>query len=182
MEWMLMPLQRYAEFSGRSRRQEFWMFALLLFIIWAIAVVAFMMMGFGAMAAAGANPDGTPRVGGMLGMFASMGILAVIFGIIWLGLFIPTLAVQIRRLHDTDRSGFWIWIYWGPAILSWVLSFAGAANQSAGISMLGGLCSLLTLIGSIALIVFWCLPGTSGPNKYGADPLGGAGNLSQTFQ
>lgn len=182
MEWMLMPLKRYAEFSGRSRRMEFWMFMLLLLIIWVVAFTLMMVMGVGAMSMAGMNPDGTPRVGGMAGMFASMGIFAVIFGILWLGLLIPTLAVQIRRLHDSDRSGFWIWIYWGPAILSWVLSFAGAANQSAGMTMLGGLFSLLTLVGSITLIVFWCLPGTPGPNRYGPDPLGGAGNLSQTFQ
>jgi uncharacterized membrane protein YhaH (DUF805 family) len=73
-------------------------------------------------------------------------------------------------------------IYWGPAILSWIVNFAGAASQSTSLVMLGGLCSLLALIASIVLLVFWCLPGTNGPNRFGADPLGGAGNLSQTFQ
>lgn len=182
MEWMLMPLKRYAEFSGRSRRQEFWMFMLLLLIIWMVAFFGIMVMGFGALSMAGANADGSPRVAGMMGMFASMGIMAVVLGIVWLALLIPTLAVQIRRLHDTDRSGWWIMIYWGPAILSWIVNFAGAANQNTSLVMLGGLCSLLTLIASIVLLVFWCLPGTSGPNRFGPDPLGGVGNLSQTFQ
>jgi len=182
MEWMLMPLKRYAEFSGRSRRQEFWMFMLLQFLIWTVAFVVMMVMGVGAMSMAGVNPDGTPRLGGMAGLFASMGIFLVIFGIIWLALFIPSLAVQIRRLHDSDRSGWWLMIYWGPAILSWIVNFAGAANQSTGLVMLGGLCSLVALVGSIVLLVFWCLPGTNGANRFGADPLGGAGNLSQTFQ
>lgn len=44
-----MPLKRYAEFSGRSRRQEFWMFMLLQFLIWMVAVIAMMMMGFGVL-------------------------------------------------------------------------------------------------------------------------------------
>jgi len=182
MEWMLMPLRRYAEFSGRSRRQEFWMFMLLLLIIWIVAFFGIMMMGAGALSMAGANADGSPRVAGMMGMFASMGIIAVILGIVWLALLIPTLAVQTRRLHDTDRSGWWLMIYWGPAILSWIVNIAGAANQSASLVMLAGLCSLLALIASIVLLVFWCLPGTNGPNRFGPDPLGGVGNLSQTFQ
>jgi uncharacterized membrane protein YhaH (DUF805 family) len=182
MEWMFMPLKRYAEFSGRSRRQEFWMFMLLLLVIWMVAFFGIMVMGVGALSMAGANADGSPRVAGMMGMVASMGIIAVILGIVWLALLIPTLAVQVRRLHDTDRSGWWIMIYWGPAILSWIVNIAGAANQSTGLIMLAGLCSLLALVASIVLLVFYCLPGTNGPNQYGPDPLGGVGNLSQTFQ
>ena len=182
MEWMLMPLKRYAEFSGRSRRQEFWMFMLLLMIIWMVAIVAIMVMGFGAMSMAGASADGTPRVGGMMGMVASMGIIAVILGIVWLALLIPTIAVQVRRLHDTDRSGWWLFLYWGPYLLALVLSMAGLANNSAALSGISLIFSLGSWIGAIVLIVFWCLPGTGGPNRFGADPLGGAGNLSQTFQ
>ena len=182
MEWMLLPLKRYAEFSGRSRRQEFWMYFLLLTIIWLIGFIAMMAMGVGAMSMAGVNADGSPRVGGLMGMFASFGIFLLVFGIIWLALLVPTIAVQVRRLHDTNRSGWWLWIYWGPMLLGYLMSIAGAANQSAGMAMFGGLLSLLSLIGLIVLIVFYCLPGTSGPNNYGADPLGGAGNLSQTFQ
>lgn len=158
------------------------MYMLLLVIIWIVAFVAIATMGAGALGMAGTNPDGSPRVAGMMGLFASMGIFAVILGIVWLALLIPTLAVQVRRLHDGDRSGWWLMIYWGPVILSWVINLAAAANQNTGLVMLGGLCSLVGLIGAIALIVFWCLPGTNGPNRFGADPLGGAGNLSQTFQ
>ena len=174
MEWMLMPLKRYAEFSGRSRRQEFWMFMLLQFLIWMVAFVLMMMMGVGAMSMAGVNPDGTPRLGGMAGLFASMGIFIVIFGIIWLALFIPSLAVSVRRLHDTDRTGFWLLLPRGV--------LAGAANQSSVMTAIGVILSLLQWIASIVLLVFYCLPGTNGPNKYGPDPLGGIGNLSQTFQ
>lgn len=182
MEWMLMPLKRYAEFSGRSRRMEFWMFMLLLVIIWVVAFTLMMVLGFGALGMAGANPDGTPRLGGMAGMFASMGIFAVIFAIIWLALLIPSIAVAVRRLHDTNRSGLWLLMPIGLYVVAMVLILAGASGQSNGLAAIGMIFSLLQWIASIVLLVFYCLPGTPGPNKYGPDPLGGAGNLSQTFQ
>lgn len=182
MEWMFMPLKRYAEFSGRSRRQEFWMFMLLLAIIWLVAIVTIMVIAGSALSMAGASSDGTPRLGGMVGLFASMGIIAVILGIVWLALLIPTIAVQVRRLHDTDRAGWWLFLYWGPYLLALALSIGGAANQSVGISGIGVIFSLVSWIGGIVLLVFWCLPGTNGPNRFGPDPLGGIGNLSQTFQ
>ena len=63
---------------------------------------------------------------------------------IWsLATFLPSLAVGIRRLHDTDRSGWW-----------WLISF-------------------IPLIGIIVLIVFWCSAGIPGSNRFGPDPLGG---------
>jgi uncharacterized membrane protein YhaH (DUF805 family) len=182
MEWMFMPLKRYAEFSGRSRRQEFWMFMLLQFLIWMVAFVILMVMGFGALSMAGVNPDGTPRLGGLAGLFASMGIFIVIFGIIWLALFIPSLAVSVRRLHDTDRTGFWLLVPPAIYVVTIAVVLAGAANQSSTTAVIGIVLSLLQWVASIVLFVFYCLPGTSGPNKYGPDPLGGVGNLSQTFQ
>lgn len=59
---------------------------------------------------------------------------------------------------------------------------AGAANQSGTTAAIAIVLSLLQWVASIVLLVFYCLPGTNGPNKYGPDPLGGVGNLSQTFQ
>lgn len=182
MEWMFMPLKRYAEFSGRSRRQEFWMFMLLQFLIWMVAVIAMMMMGFGVLSMGGVNPDGTPRLGGVAGLFASMGIFFLIFGLIWLALFIPTIAVSVRRLHDTDRTGFWLLL--PPAIYVGAIAvmLGGAANQSDTTAAIAIVLSLLQWVASIVLLVFYCLPGTNGPNTYGPDSLGGVGNLSQTFQ
>ena len=180
MEWMLLPLKRYAEFSGRSRRMEFWMFTLGVFLLYLVFMVVAMVIGLGAMGMATSGSGGL-AAGGMMGFLGSMGILAIVFVVIWLGLIVPTLAVQVRRLHDTDRSGWWVMIYWGPVLLSWVLSVGAAANGSTGVSAIGGIVSLLGLIGAIVLLVFWCLPGTTGPNRYGPDPLGGASNLGETF-
>lgn len=75
--------------------------------------------------------------------FALLGfIIGLIPGLNLLGLvlFIPSLAVTVRRLHDTDRSGWWM------------------------------LLALIPLIGGIVLLVFMCLEGTRGPNRFGADP------------
>jgi uncharacterized membrane protein YhaH (DUF805 family) len=124
---------------------------------------------------------GNNAVAGLGGMFASMGILAIVFLIAALALFIPSLAVQVRRLHDTNRSGWWLMIYFGPYLLSVIVQIAGATQNSMAVVGLGGVLSLLSFIGWVVLIVFYCLPGTSGPNQYGADPLGGGANLADTF-
>jgi uncharacterized membrane protein YhaH (DUF805 family) len=98
MEWMLMPYRRYADFSGRSQRQEFWMFYLLVVIV---VVVLQVITGMGA-----------PSIDPMTGEVSGGGVLATIGGglllLFWLGTIIPYLAVAIRRMHDQDRSGWWI--------------------------------------------------------------------------
>lgn len=184
MEWMFMPLKRYAEFSGRSRRMEYWMFVLgcvlLNLILWIVAAVT---VGFGAMgAASSANAgNGGAALGGMLGMMAGLGILMVVFAIVWLALLIPSIAVAVRRLHDTDRSGWWLFAYIGPYLLSFVIQIMAVSSNSSGLAMIGMVVGLVGFAGAILLLVFMCLPGTAGPNKYGPDPLGGATNLNETF-
>lgn len=180
MEWMLLPLKRYAEFSGRSRRMEFWMFTLGVVLLYIAFMVVAMVIGVGAVSMA-ASGGGGAAVGGMAGMFASMGILALLLGVIWLGLLIPTVAVSIRRLHDTDRSGFWLWLYIGPYIVSAVLNVMAISSNNSGLATVAGIISLVGMIGGIVLLVFYCLPGTPGANKYGPDPMGGAANLGDTF-
>lgn len=178
MEWMLMPLKRYAEFSGRSRRQEFWLYTLGVWLLFIILGVIAMVIGIGSV---GMSSQQNPAAG-LVGMAASMGIFSIVFMILGLGLLIPSIAVAVRRLHDTNRSGFWLLMPIGLYILAIAVVLAGAANQSGALAAVGIILSLLQWVASIVLIVFYCLPGTPGPNKYGADPLGGAGNLSQTFQ
>jgi uncharacterized membrane protein YhaH (DUF805 family) len=98
MEWMLMPYKRYADFSGRSRRKEYWMFYLLFIIVYFV---------LGALMAMGA-----PSVDPMTGEMSGGGAMATLGGglllLFVLGSFIPSLAVSIRRMHDQDRSGWWI--------------------------------------------------------------------------
>jgi uncharacterized membrane protein YhaH (DUF805 family) len=126
MDWMLLPYKRYVDFSGRSQRKEYWMF--LLFTM----VVSLLI-------------DGT--LGGswsvLTGLRHTPALAASILGGIFsLVNFLPSLAVAVRRLHDTDRSGWWIFI------------------------------ALVPVIGWIALIVFYCQDGTPGVNRFGEDPKG----------
>ena len=134
MEWMFLPFQRYAEFEGRSCRSEYWMFALLQLLI--IFVFVFGLWATG----------GVDSAGGFSGI--QMVLLAILV-VIFLGLFIPGIAVTIRRWHDLDQSGWFMLLF---AVLG-AIPFIGA-------------------IASIVNLVWFCLPGTNGPNKYGDDPVG----------
>jgi uncharacterized membrane protein YhaH (DUF805 family) len=112
----------YVNFSSRAIRSEYWFWVL------------FAVIG----EAVGSGLDYT--------IFAtSTGLFYSVFA---LAVFLPSLAVAIRRLHDLDRSGWWILI------------------------------SLIPIVGGIVLIVWFCSPGTPGPNRFGPDPLNGDGQIS----
>jgi uncharacterized membrane protein YhaH (DUF805 family) len=112
MEWYIDVLRKYAEFSGRSRRKEYWMFVLVNLIV--SIVLTFTE-----------------------GLLGGPGAVSVLYS---LAVFIPTLAVSVRRLHDTERSGWWLLI------------------------------GLIPVIGALVLLVFMILEGHSGDNDYGSDP------------
>jgi uncharacterized membrane protein YhaH (DUF805 family) len=173
MEWMFMPLRRYAEFSGRSRRMEFWMWVLFQFLLGCAFLIVMMALGGTALM------SGDPRQ--LIAMGGVVLLLYMLYGIIGLAFFIPSLAVTIRRLHDTDRSGWWVMLYWGPYLLMIVSSMViGATAASAGGEptqggvMAGGALALIAmliwLVGCVVLLVFMFLEGTKGPNRYGPDP------------
>jgi hypothetical protein len=128
MEWMLMPYRRYADFQGRSCRMEYWMFTLLSVIVATVAVVFMVTAGV-----ASAGNDGQAGVGLWVGI-----ALLVVWG---LGSIIPSIAVQVRRFHDQDRTGWMV------------------------------LLGFIPYVGGIIVFVFMCLQGTRGPNRYGPDPL-----------
>ena len=117
MNWYLAVLKKYAVFSGRARRKEYWFFTLF------NAIIYFVLIFIGGMAGI-ASESGT-------------GVLSVIY---LLAVLIPALAVTVRRLHDTNRSGWWILI------------------------------SLVPLIGGIVLLVFMVQDSQPGENKYGSNP------------
>ena len=104
MEWMLMPLRRYAEFSGRSRRKEYWMFSLMLMIVY--SVLAGLMISGGLIGAMDGVND--PELGPTFWLGVGLAVL------VSLAIIVPSVAVTIRRLHDRDMSGWW---YLGIIIL-----------------------------------------------------------------
>jgi uncharacterized membrane protein YhaH (DUF805 family) len=112
VNWYLAVLKNYAGFSGRARRTEYWMF----FLINLIIVVVLDVIGMAI------------KVSTLLG------------GIYGLAVLIPSLAVGVRRLHDTGRSGWWLLI------------------------------GLIPVIGTIILIVFLATEGQPGDNQYGPNP------------
>lgn len=128
MEWMLMPLKRYADFSGRSRRKEYWMYSLFQAVIYLVlGVIAGVGMAMGT--------QGEPGI--LFTLAVGLIVLAA------LAMMVPTLAVTVRRFHDQDKSGWFV------------------------------LLSLIPWIGSIILLVFMCLSGTEGDNRFGPDPVRG---------
>ena len=134
MEWMLMPLKRYAEFSGRSRRKEYWMWFLFLIIVTIITTYLDILFGLGGSA------TGTQE-GASVSFNVNFGLITILF---MLAVFLPNLAVGVRRLHDLDKSGWMILI------------------------------GLIPLFGALYLLFLFTQPGTVGPNRFGPDPKGAA--------
>ena len=112
MEWYLKALKQYGDFSGRARRKEYWMFVLFNIIFAFIAAILDNMLGTGG----------------------------VLYGIYALAVFIPGLAVGVRRLHDVGKSGWMFFI------------------------------AIIPLIGTIWLLVLFLTDSNPGENKYGANP------------
>ena len=181
MEWMIMPLKRYADFSGRSRRKEYWMFLLFNILIG----IGFTLLSVivGGTAAAVGGESAALAAGG------SMGIIAILQFIVNLVLLIPSLAVGVRRLHDTNRSGWWLF----APVIGYVVLIAGLIG--AGLFTLGpgatpnfgsmfaviAIGGLLALVLAILILVFMCLEGTRGPNRFGPDPKDPGGDLQSVF-
>ena len=108
----LNAFRRYADFQGRSGRPDYWWFLLVNILIWLIAdLITLDHRSFG------------------------LGILLAIY---WIAILVPSIAVAVRRLHDTDRSGWW-----------WLIQ-------------------LVPLVGTIWFLVLMCLPSTPGTNRFGA--------------
>jgi uncharacterized membrane protein YhaH (DUF805 family) len=94
LTWMLMPYRRYAEFSGRSRRREYWSF----FLFYLLVMIALNLL-FG-------RHEAVYQPGlafASTGLYGGVGVVAGLFGLVNL---IPSLAVAVRRLHDQDRTGW----------------------------------------------------------------------------
>ena len=143
MHWMFLPLKRYFDFQGRSRRMEYWMFIVFTTLVGAVLIGPIF---YDIMMASLADP-----VGAEADPFAGAGVLSLttlsLYGLFALAVAIPGIAVTVRRLHDRDMSGWW---YLGFIVASLV--------------------PLIGFIASIAFLVVLFLPGTDGPNRFGPDP------------
>ena len=112
MDWYMAVLKKYADFSGRARRREYWMFVLINFLIGcALGVIGALVHG-----------------------------LVFLSWVYSLAVLVPSIAVSVRRLHDTGRSGWWLLI------------------------------GLIPLIGALILLYWFCQPSAQGANEYGEVP------------
>ena len=99
MSLMFEPLRKYVQFEGRARRSEYWLFSLFIFLTGIPVGILLIVAGVGA---AGAGSDSAASVGAA-GFSA---ILLLLVGAFYLAMFLPSLAVSVRRLHDSDKSGW----------------------------------------------------------------------------
>lgn len=137
--------QKYATFRGRASRSEYWWFQLFIILLSILGSVLEFGMG----------RDGQA--------------LSAIFGI---ATFLPNLSVSVRRLHDTDRSGWWIGGFYlalipAVVVLGLAAALSDAAMPGAGGALMGGIFGLGVLAYVIAMIVFMASRGTPGPNRFG---------------
>ena len=115
MQWYLAVWKQYTKFSGRSRRKEFWTFLLIhLIVILAFTLLLTILENQYLM---------TPMVEITVNALIMLYVLASIA---------PTLAVYVRRLHDTGRSGWWYFISFVPVIGSLLLLFWCAQDSHTG--------------------------------------------------
>jgi uncharacterized membrane protein YhaH (DUF805 family) len=111
---------QYAGFGGRARRSEYWWFVLFSVLVGIVTSILDIALG--------TDFEGSITSSGLFSLIANLALL------------LPSLAVAVRRLHDTDRSGWWILI------------------------------ALIPLIGAIVLLVFFVQDGTPGANRFGPSP------------
>ncbi len=122
MNWFVFALKKYADFSGRARRSEYWYFVLFYILIYI----------------------GLTIIDVVTGAFSDSLGLGLLTGIFSLAMLIPSISVTVRRLHDTDRSGWWLLI------------------------------GLIPLIGAIVLLVFCVQDSQSSENRFGFNPKAAA--------
>ena len=118
MNWFLIALKKYADFSGRASRSEYWYFVLF-----------YLLIGIGL-----------GIVDGLIGTLHAQTGVGLLSGLFGLAMIVPSISVNVRRLHDIDRSGWWL-----------LLIFA-------------------VIVGWIVLLVFGMMDSQPGVNRFGANP------------
>ncbi|MDQ6867649.1 MAG: DUF805 domain-containing protein [Pseudomonadota bacterium] len=142
---------KYAVFEGRASRSEYWFFLLgTVLVAFAAGIIDTAIFG------------------------SSKKILSLIWNLITI---LPLLAAMVRRLHDTDRSG-WLLLYYDIILVLFIgilvgivalIPYKDASDGAIGIAI--GIGAIGFIVASGIVIYFLSLPGTQGPNQYGDDPL-----------
>ncbi|QKE72042.1 DUF805 domain-containing protein [Arthrobacter citreus] len=153
MSWYIKVLKNSFNFSGRARRKEYWRFTLT------NTLINFLITGV------------------LVSTKASfvVNIMAIIYNVL---MFIPSLSVSIRRLHDIGKNGWWLLISVLPFLWVLPLFLLPIAQvfeinlQYQLVGLVGIFVFLLTIICFIVMITFFCIDSQKGENQYGANPKG----------
>jgi len=122
MEYMFMPLKRYFDFSGRSRRKEYWMFFLFYLAVYIVAGILDVQLGFATTTSTSEFTD----TGASASFNMQGGILTTIVALAFL---IPNIALAVRRMHDNDKSGWWILVPIYNIIVIWFMEGTRGPNR-----------------------------------------------------
>ncbi len=161
-------------FTGRVNRAKVWLFSLAAFVAWTVIVVATVSVvatGQGSMI--GPSAQGNTQ----LRMLLESALLPVLLtGVFAIVAFYCCLAVFAKRLHDRNKSAWWLLVFiLGPGLVSGLGGALSIRDTDIGTD-LGGLCVLIASgIYIWGLVEFYLLPGTAGDNRYGTDPIAGGG-------
>ena len=164
MKWFIKCLKQYADFNGRARRKEYWWFVLINTIITMILVICWMIpmfkMAFNAESVGEFDEWDVVRT-----MFSNP--FLYIYLVYYLAILVPMIAVTVRRLHDTGKSGFWVFLYIGGSLLGSVANMYQTANPIVAMVLL-----FIALAITIVFLVWMFTNSEYGPNQYGSNPKG----------
>jgi uncharacterized membrane protein YhaH (DUF805 family) len=161
-------------FSGRARRAEYWWFALYVFLASMIIQGSYVVMAMRDPMLAAAMSDPAAMQAWLKSEAMTRYTWLFTLGYLLLG-WLPQMSAMVRRLHDTDRSG---WFFFMPivvtvgAVIAAFMVLPGLAGTALAMPLMLGIVAVPVLANLWFLIVL-CLPGTSGPNRFGPDPIEG---------
>ena len=152
-------LRKYVTFGGRARRSEYWYFYLFNILVGVVAgILDAILTGATGHSFQGSGP---------------------IAGLAQIALFLPSLAAMVRRLHDTNHSGWLVLGFIAYLIVAIVVMVIGVTNLQTGAQGIGSAMSILAVVMvlgifgfAIYMLVLLCLDGTPGENAYGPNPKG----------
>ena len=145
-------LLNYVSFHGRTNRMRYWR---LILAFWGVMIVFGLASSF------------------VMSNDVLVGILALVMLPVFLGLSVALVANVVRRLHDRNKSAWWALLFMGVPVLLLLPSELARGTGAVGAQAAGALLALVSLPFSIwGFVELGCLRGTTGPNKYGDDPIG----------
>lgn len=135
--------EHYIDFQGRCARRDFWYYVVGYIVVYIVVAI-------------------------IQSIILSTHLLT---GLLALGLLLPGLGISVRRLHDIDRSGWWLLISVVPGILAMLFSGIALMSGSVGVGVtLMGVVTIIGLAATVLLIYWYAQPGTSGDNRFGPPP------------